>query len=47
LQANVTRAAQHFRAALGILEPLVRRQPDNVETAFDLERARRGLSEVE
>lgn len=39
-------AAQHYRACLDILEPLVRRHPDNVETAFDLERARAGLAKV-
>jgi tetratricopeptide (TPR) repeat protein len=40
-------AARNYRKCLYILEPLVRQHPDNVETAFDLERARRGLAETE
>ncbi len=39
-------AAQFYQQALEILEPLVSRFPGNVETAFDLARARHGLTEV-
>ena len=40
-------AAQHYRECLAILTPLVRQYPGNVETAFDLARAQRGLAETE
>lgn len=39
-------AADTYRECIGILEPLVGAHPDNVETAFDLGRARSGLAEV-
>ncbi|MDQ6764808.1 MAG: serine/threonine protein kinase [Verrucomicrobiota bacterium] len=39
-------AAESYASCLRILEPLVAEHPDNVETAFDLGRARRGLQEV-
>ena len=39
-------AAKHYRQSLAILEPLVLEHPDNVETAFDLERVRQGLREM-
>ena len=38
--------ADHYRAGIRILEPLVQRHPDNLETAFDLEQARRGLANI-
>lgn len=44
---DVPTAARHFRESLAILQPLVSAHPENVETAFDLERARRSLAEVE
>ena len=37
-------AAEHYRASIAILEPLVQRHPDNLETAYDLDQARRGLA---
>ena len=40
-------AVQSYRACLAILEPLVALHPDNVETSFDLERARQGLAEAQ
>ena len=40
-------AAEHYRASIRILEPLVERHPDNLETAYDLEQARRGLARIE
>lgn len=40
-------AAACYRRCLAILEPLVAAHPGNVETAFDLGRARQGLREVE
>lgn len=39
-------AAAHFRNSMSILEPLVAANPQNAETAFDVERARRGLAET-
>jgi len=39
-------AAESYGRCLRILEPLVAAHPDNVETAFDLARVRRGLQEV-
>ena len=44
---DFSNAANHYRRTIEILGPLVRRQPDNVETRYDLERARRGLEETE
>ncbi|MFN2508001.1 MAG: protein kinase [Chthoniobacterales bacterium] len=46
LRGDFGKAAEHYNSSLVILEPLVSRQSDNVETAFDLERTRRGLAEV-
>lgn len=40
-------AAEHYRASIAILEPLVQRHADNLETAFDLDQARRGLAQIE
>ena len=45
-KGELATAAQHYTVALQILEPLVRAHPNNVETSFDLERVRRGLSEA-
>lgn len=42
-----TGAAASYRSCLHILEPLVVAHPDNIETAFDLTRAREGLAQVE
>jgi hypothetical protein len=46
LQNDPTGAATNYRAAIAILDPMTTAHPDNVETAYDLERARRGLTEV-
>lgn len=46
-QGNLPVAAEHYRRSIRILEPLVAAHPGNVETAFDLERARRGLAETQ
>ena len=40
-------AAAHYRKCLHIVEPLIRAQPDNVETAADRARARQRLAETE
>ena len=47
LQGDHAPAAQHYRASVAILEPLVQRHPDNLETAYDLDQARRGLAQIE
>ena len=47
LHGDHAEAAQHYRASVGILEPLVQRHPGNLETAYDLDQARRGLAEIE
>jgi tetratricopeptide (TPR) repeat protein len=46
LRNDLSAAAQHFRASLAILGPLVAANPHNNETRFDLERAQRGLAET-
>lgn len=44
---NPAAAAERYQQAINILEPLVSASPGNVETAFDLDRARQGLAETE
>ncbi len=39
-------AADHFRASINILQPLVAGRAENIETAFDLERSQQGLDET-
>jgi tetratricopeptide (TPR) repeat protein len=46
LRGEFSDAVSDYRRALDILEPLVRRQPENVETRFDLDRAQKGLVEA-
>ncbi len=46
LNGDRSGAAAHYRKSLAILEPLVAANPQNVETAFDLARAQRGLEET-
>ena len=46
-QGDRAAAAAHYRRSIRILEPLVAANPNNVETAFDLDRARRGLAETQ
>ena len=46
-QGDLAAAAEHYRHALGMLEPLVAEHPGNVETVFDLSRVRQGLKEVD
>ncbi len=45
-RGDLAKAAQHYRRSLAILEPHVRQPPGNIETAFDLARARKGLAET-
>jgi non-specific serine/threonine protein kinase/serine/threonine-protein kinase len=47
LLGDLTTSADHYRRSLGILEPLVAANPHNVETAFDQQRARQALNEIE
>jgi tetratricopeptide (TPR) repeat protein len=47
LHGDHAQAAPHYRISIGILEPLVQRHPDNLETAYDLDQARRRLAEIE
>ena len=47
LAGDHVQGAQHYRASIAILEPLVQRHPDNLETAYDLDQARRGLAQIE
>jgi eukaryotic-like serine/threonine-protein kinase len=47
LRGDQPGAAEHYRASLAILEPLIQRHPGNVETAYDLDQARRRLAETE
>ncbi len=46
LRADRAHAKEHYELCLSILEPLVAAQPNNVETAFDMSRAREGLAQV-
>ena len=46
-QGSRADAAEHYQKSLQILERLVQRNPGNVETAFDLQRARQGLAQTE
>jgi eukaryotic-like serine/threonine-protein kinase len=47
LDDDHVQGATHYRASISILDPLVRRHPDNLETAYDLNQARNGLAQIE
>ena len=46
LKGETRAATENYQHAIAILEPLTSSHPDNVETAYDLERARTGLAAV-
>jgi non-specific serine/threonine protein kinase/serine/threonine-protein kinase len=46
LMGDKPKAAERYRSALRILEPLVAANPQNNETRFDLDEVRRGLADV-
>ena len=45
-RGDTAAAAENYQRSLDILDPLVAAHPGNVETAFDLARARQGLAEA-